>query len=77
MDVQLKQMTDFLRSVGADDVEHTQKTYLAHVIGVYRELQEWHCDDELCRAGIFHSIYGTELFQKFGLQSSGAARLSS
>jgi len=25
------------------------------------------CDDELCRAGMFHSIYGTERFQGFKL----------
>lgn len=70
MDVQLKQMTDFLRSIGADDVAHTSKTYLSHVIGVYRDLQQWHCDEELCRAGVFHSIYGTELFDGFTLPLS-------
>ena len=25
------------------------------------------CTEELCRAGMFHSIYGTELFQRFKL----------
>ncbi len=62
-----KQLTDFFRSLGADQVGHTEKTYLAHAIGVYRDLQAWGCDEDLCRAGMFHSIYGTEKFQKFAL----------
>ena len=62
-----KQMTDFFRSLGADEIGHTDKTYLAHAIGVYRDLEEWGCDEELCQAGMFHSIYGTQKFQKFAL----------
>jgi len=30
-------------------------------------LKSWGCDLEMCEAGLFHSIYGTELFQKFAL----------
>ena len=42
-------------------------TYLAHGAGVYRDLKSWGCSQELCDAGMFHSIYGTELFQDFTL----------
>src|SRR5262245_25299669 len=62
-----KQMTDFFKALGADQIGHTEKTYLAHAIGVSRDLQRWGCDEELCRVGMFHSIYGTEKFQKFAL----------
>jgi len=62
-----KRMSNFIRAVGADDVEHSQRTYLAHAIGVHNDMKRWGCDDELCRAGMFHSIYGTELFQRFTL----------
>ncbi len=62
-----KQMTDFLLSLGTEQVSHTNKTYLAHVIGVYRYMEVRGCTEELCRAGMFHSIYGTELFQRFAL----------
>jgi hypothetical protein len=62
-----KQMTDYFKAVGADAVGHTQKTYLAHAIGVYNDMKKWGGDEELCRAAMFHSIYGTELFQKFAL----------
>ena len=67
MDSQYKQMTDFLLGLGTEQVSHTNKTYLAHVIGVYRYMQARGCTEELCRAGMFHSIYGTELFQRFAL----------
>jgi hypothetical protein len=62
-----KQLTDFLVSLGADKVPHTNEVFLAHLIGVYRDLQTWGCDEDLCRAGLFHSIYGTERFQRFSL----------
>ena len=63
----MKTMTDFVIQVGADNVQHSGKTYLAHVIGVYRLMKSWAEEDEMCRAAIFHSIYGTEGFQDFTL----------
>ncbi len=63
----MKTMTDFVIQVGADKVAHSGKTYLAHVIGVYRLMKSWAEDDEMCRAALFHSIYGTEGFQDFTL----------
>ncbi|MBI1314976.1 hypothetical protein GC176_27095 [bacterium] len=62
-----KELTDFFQHVGATDVAHTSKTYLAHAIGVYNDLKQWGSSEELARAGMFHSIYGTERFQKFKL----------
>jgi hypothetical protein len=62
-----KQLTEFFMAVGADKVSHTEKTYLAHAIGVYQDLKSWGADEELCRAAMFHSIYGTEKFQRFAL----------
>lgn len=62
-----KQLTDFLLSLGVDKVPHTNEVFLAHLIGVYRDMKSWGCDEDLCRAGMFHSIYGTERFQRFSL----------
>ena len=67
MNSDIKELTDFFKKLDADQVSHTDKTYLAHALGVQRELKSWGCDEELCRVGIFHSIYGTEKFQKFAL----------
>ena len=62
-----KQMTDFLIALGTGDVEHSGKGFLAHLIGVYKDLERWGCDVDVCRGGMFHSIYGTERFQNFCL----------
>jgi hypothetical protein len=49
-------------------VPHTgDQGFLAHLIGVYRDLESWGCNRDVCRAGLFHSIYGTELFRRFSL----------
>lgn len=63
----IKPLVDFLRSVGVEAVGHTNKTYLSHLVGLYRLLEARGCSEEVCRAGMFHSIYGTELFQGFKL----------
>jgi len=63
----LKQLTDFLVSLGIDQIAHTQKNYLGHLSNVYKHMQAAGCDVDLCRAGLFHSIYGTEKFQGFKL----------
>lgn len=62
-----KKLTDFLIGLGIEQIGHTDKSYLAHLIGVYRFLESRGFDEELCRAGMFHSIYGTEEFQGFTL----------
>ena len=67
MDKGMKPLTDFLLGLGIEEVPHTGKTYLGHLIGVYRLMEAGGCDAEVCRAGMFHSIYGTEMFQGFKL----------
>ncbi len=67
MDPDYKKFTNFLRGLGTDDVPHTGKGFLAHLIGVCKDLEDWDCELDVCRAGLFHSIYGTEKFQYFSL----------
>jgi hypothetical protein len=67
MEHHLKRLTDFLVGLGIEKIGHTQKTYLGHLIAVYRLMERSGCSEELCRAGMFHSIYGTEKFQGFTL----------
>jgi hypothetical protein len=67
MSAALKPITDFLVNLGIEKVPHTQKSYLAHLIAVYRDLRSWGCPEEVCLGGMFHSIYGTEMFQGFKL----------
>lgn len=67
MALNIKRQTDFLVALGVGDVPHTQKTYLAHLVGLHRYMQNLGCWEELCLAGLFHSVYGTERFQGFTL----------
>jgi hypothetical protein len=67
MSATFKDLTNYLVRLGIDDVPHSGKSFLAHLIGVCKLMESVGCDAELCRAGIFHSIYGTELFQGFKL----------
>jgi hypothetical protein len=67
MDKEFKRMTDYLLGIGIEQVPHTHKSYLAHLIAVFRDLESDGCPQDVCRAGMFHSIYGTEKFQGFTL----------
>jgi hypothetical protein len=67
MQTEMKKLTDFLVKLGVEQVPHTQKTYLAHLVAVYRLMESEGYDAELCAAGMFHSIYGTQQFQRFKL----------
>ena len=67
MERTFKELTDFFIRIGAKDVTHTEKGYLPHAIGVYNDMKAWNGSDELCRAAMYHSIYGTEKFQGFTL----------
>jgi len=67
MNERMKRLVDFFVQEGADGVGHTERTYLAHAVSVHRDLQSWNADEEVCLGGMFHSIYGTEMFQKFKL----------
>ena len=68
MSANYKQLTNFLVELGIEKVPHTEKTYLGHLVNVYRLMEAEGCTEELCRAGMFHSIYGTQQFQGFKLE---------
>lgn len=65
MGAAFQELVDFFHSIGAEDVPHTGVTYMGHSFAVYRDMKKWGFDEELAQAGLFHSIYGTGLFQRF------------
>jgi hypothetical protein len=75
MDGEYKRLTNFLVGLGIEEVPHTGKSYLAHLIAVYRLMESEGCNEELCRAGMFHSIYGTQQFQGFKLSVEQRAEI--
>ncbi|MGW1954893.1 DUF6817 domain-containing protein [Streptomyces sp. NPDC001920] len=52
----------FLEKHGTDALVHSGADLLAHLQGVHDLLRSWGCGDALCDAGLFHSVYGTEIF---------------
>lgn len=72
---QIRQLTDFLIEQGIDNIEHTNKTYLAHLIAVYKYLEFMGYSLEVACGGMFHSIYGTERFRGFKLPLEDRTRV--
>ena len=54
---------EFLRTLDADKTRHSGRTLLEHLRGVHDLLRDWGNDEEVCNAGLFHSIYGTKTFR--------------
>ncbi|KAK9805046.1 hypothetical protein WJX73_006614 [Symbiochloris irregularis] len=54
--------------MGCDKAPHdTAVPFLDHLMGVSRVLQNWGEPQAVCDAGLFHSIFGTELFQDYSV----------
>ena len=53
-----------LRASPGTRVRHTDATLLDHLQGVHDKLKLWGCREDLCLAGLFHSVYGTEHFRR-------------
>jgi SM-20-related protein len=56
-------LVEFLRSLGADKINHSGRTLLAHLIGTRNLLRKWGASVNVQNAGLFHSIYGTVSFK--------------
>lgn len=68
MDPDYRTMLDFLRGLEIEEVPHSgHKGFLAHLVAVFHDLETWGAPRDVCRAGLFHSIYGTELFRRWSL----------
>ncbi|HEL3815306.1 TPA: hypothetical protein UMY79_002198 [Stenotrophomonas maltophilia] len=58
----LQMLQEYLSLLRADQVPHSGRTLKDHLEGTGRILREWRCDEAVCIAGMFHSIYGTNVF---------------
>lgn len=53
----------FLREAGVGSVRHNSEgDLMPHLLGTRDLLREWGAGEELCSAGLFHSLYGTQYF---------------
>jgi len=58
-----EQHREFLISLGADKTPHSGRVLFDHLKGVHDLLRDWDNSDDVCAAGLFHSIYGTNTFK--------------
>jgi hypothetical protein len=54
---------DCLKQFHTDTTEHSGRTFLEHLKGTRDLLKEWDMPEHVQVAGLFHSIYGTNIFQ--------------
>ncbi len=47
----------------AGDLPHSGRSLTEHLVGTHDLLQQWGNPEPVCLAGLFHSIYGTEIYQ--------------
>ena len=72
---QLERCGWFLQEcLGADDVGHSGRTLFAHLKGTYELLRSWGVAEEVCVAGLFHSVYGTRVFRHRCLEPTARNR---
>ena len=63
MDEQLENRLRFLRKANTDDMPHSDRDLLDHLLGTRQLLVEWEARPALCDAGLFHSVYGTDHYE--------------
>jgi hypothetical protein len=58
--LRLRKLVRFLRENGAERIEHSNESLLDHLLETRGVLESWGARRELCDAGLFHSVYGTQ-----------------
>ena len=51
---------EMLQELGTGEIEHYGRSLFQHLKGTYELLHQSGNSDEICVAGLFHSVYGTE-----------------
>src|SRR5580700_8343652 len=57
------ELSRFLLERGAANVGHSGGSLYDHLMATSAILEGWNAPDRVCKAGLFHSIYGTEYFK--------------
>jgi hypothetical protein len=57
-----KEALELLRRLHTDKTPHTGRSLIDHLVGTYQLLESWGNSQAIRLAGLFHSIYGTNLF---------------
>ncbi len=54
----------FLKTTGTHRIPHSGKTLFDHLRNTYSLLKKWGYSEDIARAGLFHSVYGTQIFTR-------------
>jgi len=71
----LERALEHLAQEGAAIMVHPSGTLMAHLRGTYETLSRWRCPEYLCLAGLYHSVYGTEVFRTATMSPSERDRV--
>jgi len=63
LEPELARALRLLEEIGAEDTDHPRGTLADHLRGTYGLLTGWGCERDLCLAGLYHSVYGTDVFR--------------
>jgi hypothetical protein len=63
-------LKDYLLAQGSSGTKHSGATLWDHLSGVHRILQACGSSDDVCTAGLFHSVYGTQSFKQTTIDKS-------
>lgn len=58
----LHALLERLEYLGARRIRHSGRSLFDHLVGTFRLLDTWSCPRNVCIAGLFHSVYGTNVF---------------
>lgn len=59
----------FLQQLEANQTPHSGRTLFEHLKGVHDLLRDWDNEPDVCLAGLYHSIYGTDTFKHKSLHN--------
>jgi len=74
-DEHLEARLQLLRSVGTEEMPHSEQGLFDHLLGTRQLLIEWGARPVVCDAGLFHSIYGTEHYGPTAIAPSRRAEV--
>lgn len=57
IDARMPEYLDVLAQQGAAEIWHKHGTFKDHLLGVWRILAGWKQSEDVCRLGLFHSVY--------------------
>ena len=68
---------DQLNDLGATKVAHWNGDLQAHLLGTHNLLRAWGNSDDICLAGLYHAVYGTDGFPSQLVDLSDRLRIAS